>query len=405
MVPHARTSLDSLSTDDSLLKRSTDLLHGVRVGVNAVPLLAPLTGVGHYTYQLINQLQQLLQLQPWLFYGTSWDRNIRRAAATGVREINNAIMRIVPRPHVVTRFLRQTRFSMGARQHRIDLYHEPAYLAYRFRGPTVVTVHDISWVRYPETHPADRVREMNRVMPNVVKHAAHIMVDSEFVRQEVMDYYGLPAERVTTVLLGVSPEFTPVDIDQCAQVLAQFDLHPGQYLLAVGTLEPRKNLSTVIAAYAQLPDVLRRRYPLVIIGMNGWGMGDLSGSLRQMIGSGEVRLTGYVSQSHLPALYTGARALVYPSLYEGFGLPPLEAMACGTPVIASRRASLPEVVGDAGLLVEPLDDQAIAQHMQSLIEDDALHAALGIAGQRQAQAFTWRRCALETMAVYRKVIA
>jgi alpha-1,3-rhamnosyl/mannosyltransferase len=246
---------------------------------------------------------------------------------------------------------------------------------------------------------------MNRVMPKVIKHAAHIVVDSEFVRQEVMDYYGLEAERVTTVLLGVSPEFMPVDAGQCAQVLAQFDLHPGRYLLAVGTLEPRKNLSTVIAAFAQLPDALRRRYPLVIIGMKGWGMGDLPGSLRKMIACGEVRLAGYVPQSHLPALYTGARALVYPSLYEGFGLPPLEAMACGTPVIASRRASLPEVVGDAGLLVEPLDDQAIAQHMRSLIEDDALHDALRIAGQRQAQAFTWRRCAMETMAVYRKVVA
>ncbi|MGH8809247.1 MAG: glycosyltransferase family 4 protein [Noviherbaspirillum sp.] len=382
-----------------------DFLHGVRVGINAVPLLSPLTGVGQYTYQLITELQQLLPLQPWLFYGTSWQQEIRRTSFPGVREINGAIKRVIPRPHLVTRFLKQTRFSMGTRQHRIGLYHEPAYLAFRFRGPTVVTMHDLSWIRHPETHPADRVREMNRLMPQVVAQAAHIVVDSEFVRQEVIDYYGVSGDRVTTVLLGVSPEFRPLDANECAPALAQFDLQPGQYLLAVGTLEPRKNLATVIAAFAQLPDVLRRRYPLVIVGMNGWGMDRFSDSLRHLIAKGEVRLLGYVGQNDLPALYSGARLFVYPSLYEGFGLPPLEAMACGVPVIASHRASLPEVVGDAGLLVEPLDDAAIAQHMRALIEDNALHAALCSAGKMRAQTFAWRKFALEILAVYGKVLA
>jgi alpha-1,3-rhamnosyl/mannosyltransferase len=268
-----------------------------------------------------------------------------------------------------------------------------------------VTIHDISWIRYPETHRLDRVREMNRVMPGVVKRAAHIVVDSEFVRQEVMSYYGVPGERVTTVLLGVSPQFKQLSANRCAPTLRQYDLQPGQYLLAVGTLEPRKNLSTVIAAYAQLPDALRRRYPLVIVGMNGWGMDKFSDSLRHMVAKREVRMLGYVAQQDLPALYSGSRLFVYPSLYEGFGLPPLEAMACGVPVIASCRASLPEVVGNAGLLVEPLDDGAITQHMRSLIEDDALYSALRAAGPQQAKAFTWRRFALEMMAVYGKIVA
>jgi alpha-1,3-rhamnosyl/mannosyltransferase len=382
-----------------------DFFSGVRVGINAVPLLSPLTGVGQYTYRLITELQQLLPLKPWLFYGTSWQQEIRTAAAPGAKELNNAIKKLLPHPHLIARFLKQTRFSSGVRDHRIDLYHEPAYLAYRFRGPSVVTVHDISWIRHPETHPADRVREMNRLMPKVVEHATHIIVDSDFVREEVMSYYGVPAERVTTVLLGVASEFRPLDAVSCAPVLAQFDLQPGRYLLAVGTLEPRKNLSTVIAAFAQLPQPLRQRYPLVIVGMNGWGMERFSEGLRHMIAAGEVRMPGYVAQHDLPALYSGARAFVYPSLYEGFGLPPLEAMACGAPVIASRRASLPEVVGDAGLLVEPLDDVTIAQHMRSLIEDDVLHARLREAGCRRAKTFTWRKFAEETMAVYQKVRA
>lgn len=382
-----------------------DLFDRIRVGINAVPILSPLTGVGQVTYRLIRELQQMLPNKPWLFYGTDWDQEIRSAPPPGVREFNNAIKRFLPHPHLVARFLKQTRFSAGVRKHKIDLYHEPAYLAYRFRGPTIVTVHDLSWIRHPDTHPADRVRAMNRLMPGVVERATHILVDSEFVRQEVMQYYGVRGDRVTTVLLGVAPEFRPLEESECAPVLARFGLRAGQYQLAVGTLEPRKNLSTVISAFGQLPEATRRQFPLVIVGMNGWGMESFSHSLRQMISNGEVRLAGYVAQDELPAVYAGARLLLYPSLYEGFGLPPLEAMACGVPVIASRRASLPEVVGDAGLLVEPLDADAIAQHMRRLIEDHALHAALRQAGLERAKLFTWRKFAHETIAVYRKFIA
>lgn len=382
-----------------------ELFNRVKVGINAVPILSPLTGVGQYTYRLITELQQILPHKPWLFYGTSWDSEIRTAAAPGARELNNAIKRLMPHPHLITRFLKQTRFSSGAKKHRINLYHEPAFLAYRFQGPSVVTVHDLSWVRHPETHPPERVREMNRFMPKVIEHAAHIVVDSDFVRREVISHYGVPRDRVTTVLLGVAPEFRSFSPSESVPVLARFGLQHGHYQLAVGTLEPRKNLSTVIAAFAQLPDSVRQHFPLVIVGMNGWGMESFSQNLRHMVTRGEIRLLGYVAQAELPALYSGARLFVYPSLYEGFGLPPLEAMACGVPVIASKCTSLPEVVGDAGLLVDPMDDAEIARHMQSLIDDSALHARLGEAGRERAKTFTWRKFAHETIAVYKKIIA
>jgi glycosyltransferase involved in cell wall biosynthesis len=413
MLPHARTSLDAVpdlagvaeAPEIRVSQEPVEALAGVRLGINAIPILSPMAGVGQYTWHLIDQLRQLLPEQPWLFYGTSWDRSVRAAAAPGVRGINNAIKRYLPRPDAIIRYMRQHRFDAGASEHRINLYHEPAFMAYRFQGPTVVTVHDISWIRHPQTHPAERVREMNRIMPGVVRDAAHLIVDSEFVRQEVMEHYGVAGDRVTTVLLGVAPQFQPQAMTATDPVLSRFNLKHGQYLLAVGTLEPRKNLATVLAAYSRLPASLRSRFPLVITGMNGWGMDTLSGSMRQMVDRGEVRLTGYVRQPELPALYSGARAFVYPSLYEGFGLPPLEAMACGTPVIASNRASLPEVVGDAGILVEPLDDVAIAAQLQALIEDHALHAHHHLLGLQRARMFTWRQFALDTMAVYRKALA
>ena len=375
----------------------------MQVGINAVAMLSPLTGIGQYTFNLVRELQDL-RLEPWLFYGTDWKQELRAVALPGMTTAKSTFKRFIPYAYMVQRFLLQQVFTRGVRKHGVQLYHEPNFMSYRFQGPAVVTVHDLSWLRYPETQPPARVREMNRVMPQAMETASHILVDSEFVRREVMEYYGLPAERVTTTLLGVATEFHPRSEAQCVTALDRHRLQYGRYILAVATLEPRKNLASLISAFSQLPETLRRRYPLVIVGMHGWGESVVSESLRNMIARGEVRLTGYVPQNDLPKLYAGARMFVYPSLYEGFGLPPLEAMASAVPVIVSNRASLPEVVGNAGIQTEALDDVRMVQHMRALIEDDALHGHLASAGRQRAQLFTWRKCAMETLAVYRQVL-
>jgi alpha-1,3-rhamnosyl/mannosyltransferase len=186
--------------------------------------------------------------------------------------------------------------------------------------------------------------------------------------------------------------------------VAPFGLQAGQYILSVGTLEPRKNLTTAIKAYARLPETIRQDMPFVIAGMKGWRTDGLDKEVAALIEKGQIRRLGYVPDEALPALYSGARAFVYPSLYEGFGLPPLEAMACGTPVIVSNRSSLPEVVGDAGLKVEALDVDGLAGAMNQVIEDDVLRASLRQRGMERAKGFSWRRCAEETLAVYRKVV-
>jgi glycosyltransferase involved in cell wall biosynthesis len=394
----------SVAESQSVARAAADTLASVDIGINAVSLMSPLTGIGQYTFQLVRQLQAL-KLAPWLFYGTGWGQEIRTEALPGIGAAKNLFKRIVPRPYIAMRYVLGHRFASGVRRHKITLYHDPNFMAYRFDGPTVVTVHDLSWVRYPETHPAERVREMNRLMPATVKNAAQIMVDSEFIRQEVIDHFGIAPERVTTALLGVTPEYRPMNEDACRPVLSVHGLSWGSYILAVGTLEPRKNLSSVVAAFSRLPDAVRKRCPLVVVGMQGWGEDRYSKELRDLIRRGEARMAGYVPQAALPSLYAGARMLAYPSLYEGFGLPPLEAMACGTPVIASNRASLPEVVGTAGIQVEPLDDIGITQSMLALIEDHGMHRRLAQAGRQRASLFTWEKCALETVAVYQRAIA
>jgi glycosyltransferase involved in cell wall biosynthesis len=375
----------------------------LRVGINGVSMLSPLTGIGQYTSNLVRELQEM-HLSPWLFYGSDWRQVVRAQSMPGIGIAKNLFKRFIPRPYAASRFLMQRVFTRGIQQHRIQLYHEPNFMTYRFRGPAVVTVHDLSWVRHPETQPVDRVRQMNRYMPKTMQKAAHILVDSDFIRNEVIEHFGVCEDRVSTTLLGVGKEFRPIDEPHCAPILQRYGLQFGHYILAVATLEPRKNLTTLIAAFSQLPQAMRRNYPLVIVGMRGWGEKLISPSLRQMIACGEVRLTGFVPQKDLPFMYSGARVFVYPSLYEGFGLPPLEAMACGVPVIVSNRASLPEVVGDAGILIEPLDDSEIAEQMRTVIEDEMLHRHLSGVGRQRSHLFTWRKCALETLAVYRRVL-
>ena len=375
-----------------------------QLGINGVALLSPLTGIGQYTSHLVRELQHLLRQAPWLFYATHWHRELRSAplpASTGMKQL---VKRMLPQSYRVSRWLMQHRFDAGVRKHRIELYHEPNYLAFNYRGPTVVSVHDLSWIRYPQTHPIERVRQMDRLMPDVMRRADHVIVDSAFIRAEVIAHYGIAPERVSTVLLGVQSDFQPREPRACEHIMRKHGLEYGQYILALGTLEPRKNLPTVLAAHAQLPATLRRLYPLVIAGGAGWRMEAFSVNTRQMIARSEVILTGYVAQTDLPALYAGARMLVFPSLYEGFGLPPLEAMACGVPVIVSNRASLPEVVGDAGILVDAMDADSIALRMRQLIEDADLHRAHAEAGVQRARQFTWRRCALQTTAVYASVL-
>jgi glycosyltransferase involved in cell wall biosynthesis len=179
----------------------------------------------------------------------------------------------------------------------------------------------------------------------------------------------------------------------------------GRYLLAVGTLEPRKNLQVALEAFASLPASLRERFPLVLVGMKGWKTSALEQKLAPMVASGQVRQLGYLSRQDLATVMAGATAMVYPSVYEGFGLPPLESMACGVPVIASNVSSIPEVVGDSGLLIDPSDAQALALKMVQLLEDEVLRSQLADRALARSQLFSWAKCTDQTVDVYKAAVA
>jgi len=376
----------------------------MRVAFNATALLSPLTGIGHYGLQLAKNLAAVPGLELDYFYGAFWDKRLRESTAPhSAAAALPWLRRHIPYSYELRRWVQNNRFYKHAKPSRFDVYHEPNILPLRFDGPTVVTVHDLSWIRYPETHPTERVRAMNRYFEAGLRQASTIITDADSVKRELVQTFGLSPDFVTSIALGVDAMFAPQSAEQTQLARDQHGLGHGRYLLAVGTLEPRKNLSTALLAYQRLPASLRMQFPLVIVGMKGWHTSTLERQMAPLVQAGQVRQLGYVSRPDLVSLMAGARALVYPSIYEGFGLPPLEAMACGTPVICSNASSLPEVVGDAGLMVDVLDDVALGAAMQLLLQDEGLWQGLQQKSLLRAQGFTWRACADKTLNVYESV--
>ena len=291
------------------------------------------------------------------------------------------------------------------RRRPVDLLHVQ-YTAPPFTPcPVVATIHDLSFEHLPATFKRRSWMQLRLTVRRTAREAAHLIVPSEYTRRDICETYGIPPARVSVVPLAAASCYAPVaDAKEIERVRNIYGIS-GDYILAVGSIQPRKNLARLIEAYADL----RRQRPhdklprLVLVGKRAWLYEE---TLRAVAACGiaaQTIFTGYVPESDLPALYTGALCFVYPSYFEGFGLPPLEAMSCGTPVITGDRTSLPEVVGDAGLLVNPFDTQALAQALARLLDDESLRATLGDRGLRRAAQFNWRDNARQTLAVYEQV--
>jgi glycosyltransferase involved in cell wall biosynthesis len=336
----------------------------MKLAFNAVALLSPKTGVGQYVLNLAQALTEAAQVQPDFFYGTHWSRQLITSVPDGVAGMMSWFRKHLPGAYALRQAVQKNRFMHRTRHGSFDLYHEPNNIALPFDGPTVLTVHDLSWIRYPEMHPRERVQAMNKYFESSLRGVSRILTDSVFVKEELIAVFGVARDRIHPVHLGAESVFRPLQAQQTALVLQSLGLIHGQYWLAVGTLEPRKNLQLALQAFMQLPKSIRQSCPLVVAGMKGWHTGPLEQQLAPLRAAGEVRLLGYLNRQDLAVTLAGAKALIYPSIYEGFGLPPLEAMACGVPVITSDRSSLPEVVGNAGLLVDPEDVDGLARHMR-----------------------------------------
>jgi glycosyltransferase involved in cell wall biosynthesis len=266
--------------------------------------------------------------------------------------------------------------------------------------PSVVTVHDLAFIRFPHTFRSYNRTYLDFATRTSVRRAARILAVSEHTRQEVIGLLGVPPERVVVTPNAARASFVPPDEKELAQFRRAKGL-PDQFVLYLGTLEPRKNITTLLEAYSQV----RRSScaPLIIGGGLGWLYQPVFERLEALGLKDHVQFAGYLDEQELHLWYAAATLFVFPSLYEGFGMPPLEAMSCGTPVVTSNSTSLPEVVGDAGLMVPPTDADALAEAILRLLRDPALRAEMRERGLQRARAFSWRTTAERTLAVYEQI--
>jgi glycosyltransferase involved in cell wall biosynthesis len=289
----------------------------------------------------------------------------------------------------------------------VDLYHATNFMLPPLLPGTrsLLTVHDLSFARVPETANASLMALLNRVVPASVRRATHIAADSEATRQDLISLYGTPPKKVTVIYSGVDARFHPqYDAARLTEVRARYGIDQRPYVLAVGTVQPRKNYIRLVEAAAE---VRRRGHDIQVIfaGGKGWLDDPLYAAVQAADMSSHVRFIGFADDADLPALYSGAVLTAMPSLYEGFGLPVLEAMACGSPVVTSAVSSLPEVAGDAALLIDPTDTHALADALDRILGDDLLRADLTARGLAQAARFTWDDAAAQLDALYARVLA
>jgi alpha-1,3-rhamnosyl/mannosyltransferase len=387
----------------------------MRVIINCMSAKGRKTGIGHHTAELLRCLHRQAAPDVVDEFPQPWLRRAREALRRSPPPHQGDDRPPAPRAQPTRQTFRQSaRYCLG-RAGRMafdqyfrllcacsgyDLYHEPNFLPLPCATPTLVTLHDLSVLLHPEWHPAERLAEYERVFPRAMRQAVHFLTVSEFVRQEVIRHLNVAPERVTRVYNGVRPGLSPLPPGEVAAALHLLDLPP-RYLLYLGTIEPRKNVLTLLRAYCSLPAPLRDRWPLLLVGGWGWHTEAVAEFYHAEARHRGVRHLGYLADEYLGVVYNGARALVFPSFYEGFGLPPVEMLACGGAVLASTAGAVAETVGSRAHLVEPEDTDGWRRALARVLEDDDWWQGLRRGAVEAAGPYTWERAAAETLGVYR----
>ncbi len=370
----------------------------MRIGIDGIPLATPKSGIGHYTFELARALGELEPQQEFeliapvpleLSAENGWPPNLRVV-------------------HSPVNALRRRWWTIGLplyiRQNKLTLFHGTNYNVPLWqRCPTVVTIHDLSLLLHSETHPEHLVSRARRRLPTMVRIATRIITDSESVKSEICAHLNVAPEKIRAVPLAPRRAFRTM-AEAHARTTRQRLGVGDEFVLFVGTLEPRKNLVTLVRAFDELLRTTDLRPQLVIAGQKGWLTEDLFSQVERSAITERILFTGYVSDEDLAMLYSTCRVCVYPSLYEGFGLPPLEAMACGAPVITSRIPVIIETVGAAACLITPTDVSALTAALVELLTDADARRHYSGAGLRRAAEFTWERTAGMTWEIYREVL-
>lgn len=365
----------------------------------------PLTGIGRYAYELAKHLELSDDLELLLFYKGNFTRDLVTSNQTKTNNYARLRSLLIKSDLVVSTYRSfskiKSRNSLSV--HSDAIFHGPGFYLPEFNGPSVATFHDLSIFTHSEYHPPERVRFMQRELMLTLERASMLITDSEYTRQELGAYFSYPLDKIRSIPLACSSDFHPRDANHTSQYLSQFGLVHNCYTLYAGTIEPRKNIDVLLDAYSNLPELVRKSWPLVLAGYQGWQSQKLHARIKDAESAGWLIYLGYVPDEDLPLLFSAARLFVFPSHYEGFGLPVLESMASGVPVICSNSSSLPEVVGNAALMCDPLDVEMLGQLIKKGLEDESWRNDAIVKGLNQSSKFSWHKCAQETEAVYHEL--
>ncbi len=363
------------------------------IGIIADALNSPSTGVGNYTKNLINGLQ----------HTALGDDTV---SLINSREVDAGLFPtiVIPNPFPVLKtYAWYLYLTKKLQKYDLAVIHNPtqAPTYFRLKQKYVLTVHDITTQVLPESHTNYRVTIYKELFPKTLKTADKIIAVSNHTKQDLIKYYGIPEDNIQVIYEAADSVFKPPSLEEKETVARRYNLN-FPYILYVGTLEPRKNILILIKAFEMLKEADAGR-KLVITGKKGWKYDSIFEYIAAKDLHRDVIFTGYVPNVDLPGLYNSADLLAYPSQYEGFGLPPLEAMACGCPVITSNTSSLPEVVGDAGIQIDPGNPKLLADAMLWLLNDDSTRKEFVRKGLERSKQFGWKKCAEETLQIFREV--
>ena len=371
----------------------------MKIGIDARLPYYQMGGISRYVLQLTRALAALDRRNRYIIFQSRKDKTARLPAVENFERQELW----TPCHHRLERYMLSAELAL----HGLDVMHSPDFIP-PLRGATkhVITIHDLNFLHFPQFLTGESIRYYAGQIDWAVGHADRIIADSEHTRRDLIDQLSVPPEKVSTIHLAADPRFaeaaTAAKHEHVRETLARYSLHPG-YVLFVGTLEPRKNIPTLLKAYALLRKQTSRKPQLVLVGNRGWLYDDVFDAIDRLGLRENVRHLDGVSDRDLVHLYLAAGVLALPSHYEGFGLPVLEAMHCQCPVVSSNRASLPEVVGEAGILLEPDDETAWAATLLRVLTDQPLRRRMISAGLDWSGRFSWESTAAATMEIYEQL--
>jgi glycosyltransferase involved in cell wall biosynthesis len=368
----------------------------MRIGIDARLVYYSRAGIGQYILGLVEGLSKVDEENEYVLLQSRKDETILTARANFSRK-----SLWTPSHHR----LEQLALPFEITPLRLDILHSPDFIPpFRRDYKSVITVHDLAFILYPHFLTQESARYYGQI-DRAVRHADHIIADSLSTRRDIINFLGVPESKITVIHAAANSRYRPIEDEHSQKEIREKYGLDGPFMLFVSTIEPRKNLPTLLRAYRQLLDHYKLEVRLVVAGQRGWFCGEVFAVTETLKLNDDVLFLGHVPMNDLALLYNAARVHVHPSFYEGFGLPPLEAMSCGTPTIVANVSSLPEVVGDAGLLVDPEDVEAWTVAMWRVLADKSLHSELAEKGLKRAQLFSWEKAARETLGLYSRLQA